>query len=113
MFGLGAGIGGPVGGWMNDTFGWYAEQTWCPEDKLNGRLAQAVCLSVPGQSPVDCEHDVLRTLLISSDPSLGLLVYRRNLESQNPTFPGREKSIFIFENAPHGFRWVCHTYSHH
>jgi hypothetical protein len=30
MFGLGAGIGGPVGGWMNDTFGWYAEQTWCP-----------------------------------------------------------------------------------
>ncbi|KAH9999404.1 major facilitator superfamily domain-containing protein [Russula vinacea] len=22
MFGLGAGIGGPVGGWMNDTFGW-------------------------------------------------------------------------------------------
>ncbi|KAI0003006.1 vacuolar amino acid permease [Russula compacta] len=22
MFGLGAGIGGPIGGWMNDTFGW-------------------------------------------------------------------------------------------
>jgi len=22
MFGLGAGIGGPLGGWMNDTFGW-------------------------------------------------------------------------------------------
>ena len=28
MFGLGAGIGGPVGGWMNDNFGWYAEQSW-------------------------------------------------------------------------------------
>ncbi|KAH9179954.1 MFS general substrate transporter [Lactarius sanguifluus] len=23
MFGLGSGIGGPLGGWMNDTFGWY------------------------------------------------------------------------------------------
>lgn len=22
LFGLGAGLGGPLGGWMNDTFGW-------------------------------------------------------------------------------------------
>lgn len=28
MFGLGAGIGGPMGGWINDTFGWYAELSW-------------------------------------------------------------------------------------
>jgi hypothetical protein len=62
MFGLGAGIGGPLGGWMNDTFGWYAEQTWSPEDKLNDRFTQAVRLPVPGQSPVDCEYDVLRAL---------------------------------------------------
>lgn len=24
LFGLGAGLGGPLGGWMNDTWGWYA-----------------------------------------------------------------------------------------
>ncbi|KAJ3864896.1 major facilitator superfamily domain-containing protein [Lentinula novae-zelandiae] len=24
LFGLGAGIGGPIGGWINDVFGWYA-----------------------------------------------------------------------------------------
>ncbi|KAF8205130.1 vacuolar amino acid permease [Pholiota molesta] len=24
LFGLGAGLGGPLGGWVNDTFGWYA-----------------------------------------------------------------------------------------
>lgn len=23
LFGLGAGLGGPLGGWVNDTFGWY------------------------------------------------------------------------------------------
>jgi hypothetical protein len=33
-----------------------------PEDKLNDRFSQAVRLSVPGQSPVDCEHDVPRAL---------------------------------------------------
>lgn len=32
------------------------------EDKLNARFTQAVRLSVPGQSPVDWEYDVLRTL---------------------------------------------------
>ncbi|KAH9062096.1 MFS general substrate transporter [Lactarius vividus] len=26
MFGLGSGIGGPLGGWMNDTFGWYVNK---------------------------------------------------------------------------------------
>jgi hypothetical protein len=33
-----------------------------PEDKLNSRFTQAVRFSVPGQSPVDCEHDGLRVL---------------------------------------------------
>lgn len=23
LFGLGAGLGGPMGGWINDTLGWY------------------------------------------------------------------------------------------
>ena len=23
LYGLGAALGGPVGGWVNDTFGWY------------------------------------------------------------------------------------------
>jgi hypothetical protein len=52
MFGLGAGIGGPLGGWMNDNFGWYAEQTLVLEARLNDRSTQAVRLSIPGQSPV-------------------------------------------------------------
>lgn len=25
LYGLGAGIGGPVGGWINDVFGWCAQ----------------------------------------------------------------------------------------
>lgn len=25
LFGLGAGIGGPIGGWINDVFGWYGQ----------------------------------------------------------------------------------------
>jgi hypothetical protein len=33
-----------------------------PEDKLKDSFTQAVRLSVPGQSTVDCEHDVLRAL---------------------------------------------------
>lgn len=32
------------------------------EDKLNNSFTQALRFSVPGQSPVDCEHDVFRAL---------------------------------------------------
>jgi hypothetical protein len=32
------------------------------EGKLNDSFTQAVRLSVPGQSPVDCEHDICQAL---------------------------------------------------
>jgi hypothetical protein len=44
----------PLGGTLN--------RLGVPEDKLNDRFTQAVRLPVPGQSPVDCEHDALRAL---------------------------------------------------
>ena len=42
----------PLGGTLN--------RLGVPGDKLNNIFTQAVRLSVPGQSPVDCKHGVLR-----------------------------------------------------
>ena len=33
LFGLGAGLGGPLGGWINDTFGWYVTE-WVTSPSL-------------------------------------------------------------------------------
>ena len=44
----------PLGGTLN--------RPGSPEDKLNDAFTQAIRLSVPGQSSVDCRHGVLRAL---------------------------------------------------
>ncbi|THH09058.1 hypothetical protein EW145_g2271 [Phellinidium pouzarii] len=50
LFGLGAGLGGPLGGWLNDSFGWYVPEIHCKAGASDAYFAefQAIGLSRTG-----------------------------------------------------------------
>jgi hypothetical protein len=49
LYGLGASLGGPVGGWINDTFGWFA--TYIFLSSIGAYPKQARCFPDAGQCP--------------------------------------------------------------
>ncbi|KIK65443.1 hypothetical protein GYMLUDRAFT_70555 [Collybiopsis luxurians FD-317 M1] len=61
LFGLGAGIGGPIGGWINDTFGWQAAFLFQAPVLLFSFVV--VCLKVNIQLPSDVQNQTLRDKL--------------------------------------------------
>ncbi|KAF5393868.1 hypothetical protein D9757_000184 [Collybiopsis confluens] len=61
LFGLGAGIGGPIGGWINDIFGWQAAFIFQAPILLFSFVL--VCLKVNIQLPSDVQNQALRDKL--------------------------------------------------
>ena len=91
LFGLGAGAGGPLGGWLNDAFGWYDSGRSIGSDLSYSRcLAQALCVSL-------------------SNTSSRLFRRTCDVESAHPALSRATGSEYAGEAEADGLFWLIHS----
>ena len=88
LYGLGAGLGGPLGGWMNDNLGWcvYISRYSSPSTAEHSQ-SQACCIFAPGQLQPLTSSSSTRAHVDPAPPMIdaypSVLLHTRDRQSQH------------------------------